>query len=81
MIDMESQALEENNITYPNNTLLGLDPFVVHKVGPYVEGIRTFFKLTFSKDIFNLENNSHNYMFAYDWEMKPRKEQRNVPCA
>lgn len=80
MQQMNEQALSTNDLTYPDGTLAQLDPYVIHKVGPYIEGVRTFFKLTFSKEKFNLEGNSHNYMFVYDWEMKPRNLNRNIPC-
>ena len=40
---------------------------------------RTFFKLSFSKDKYDLKGNSHNYLFDYNWEMRERKENRNIP--
>lgn len=79
MIDMEKQALLENNYNYENNTLLRLNPFIVHKVGIPIEGPRTFFKLSFSKNKYNLEGNSRNYDINYTWKMYPRSKKRNIP--
>lgn len=66
--------------TYPCNTLLKLDRFVVHKVAPVTEsGFRTFVKITFSKNKYNLKGNTHNYLLNYKWEMKERGSSRNHP--
>jgi hypothetical protein len=79
LVELEQQAKEENEITYPDNVLLKLDATVPHKVNSNIHtGVRTFFKLTFSKDRFNLIGNTHNYELDYNWEMKPRKNQRNI---
>lgn len=77
--EMERQALSENNFIYPNSVLLKLDQYVIHKVGGLVPGVRTFVKICFSKDKYDLEGNSHNYMFDYDWKLRKRGEIRNVP--
>jgi hypothetical protein len=66
-------------VTYPNNSILRLDEFSIHRVGPIVEGIRCFVKITFSKKKFNLAGNSHNYELDYKWEMHKRQEYRNIP--
>lgn len=79
MDEMIFQAKKENNITYPNKTLLKLDQYVIHRVGPIEEGLRCFFKLSFSKDRYNLKGNSHNYLLDYNWEMRDRKTERNIP--
>ncbi len=78
--EMEEQALPENEVTYFDNTLLRLNQFNIHKVDENIEaGFRTFVKISFSQDKYDLEGNSHNYFLDYDWEMKPRKESRNIP--
>lgn len=77
--EMNLQAISSNNITYPDRTILRLNNKVIHKVGPIEEGIRSFIKLTFSRDKFNLEGNSHNYELDYNWDMFPRKKERNHP--
>lgn len=78
MVEMEEQALPKNNVTYPDNTLLRLDQYCIHRVGDIIEGVRTFFKLTVSKSRFNMAGNSHNYELDYHWVMKERKSCRNL---
>jgi len=74
------QALPENNVVYPNETLLKLDSHVVHAVGEAVEQqMRTFFKLSISPDKYNLKDNSHNYLLDYHWQMFDRAKVRNSP--
>jgi len=76
---MAAYALPENNVVYPVNTLLRLDQFNIHRVGEATPGLRNFLKVSFSKDKYDLIGNSHNYKLNYQWDMKPRKEQRNIP--
>ena len=81
MIAMSKQVRPESIVTYPVRTLIMLDEDVVHRVGPVVEtGRRTFVKITLSEHKFNLEGNSHNYLFDYDWSMQPRSNGRNIDC-
>lgn len=60
-----------------------LSPFVIHDV-PLIPdgqgGMRSFLKVSFSKHRYNLVGNSHNHLFAYDWEMFPRDVARNDPA-
>ena len=80
MLEMESQALKENDFNYEENQLIRLNQFNVHKVADVTkEGMRTFLKLSFSKDKYDLIGNSKNYMIDYDWQMKERKAERNIP--
>lgn len=79
MHDMECQADPKNNFTLPNNSLLALDQYCIHKVGEPINGVRTFFKLSISKDRYDLEGNTHNYLLDYDWPMRKRGRERNVP--
>jgi hypothetical protein len=77
---MEKQAIPFNNYSYRENQLLRLNQYNIHKVAPVTEvGVRTFLKLSFSKDKYDLIGNSHNYLIDYNWEMKNRKEHRNIP--
>jgi hypothetical protein len=80
LAEMEAQALKENEVKYPINSLLRLDQYNIHKVSE-VENpmMRTFVKISFSKDQYNLEGNSHNYNMDYEWDMKQRQESRNIP--
>lgn len=80
MEEMEKQAMPFNDVTYKENQLLRLNQFNIHKVAPIkAGGMRTFLKVSISKDKYDLIGNSHNYLFNYDWEMKQRKEARNIP--
>jgi len=81
MQEMEDQARQENDYCYNDNSLVRLTPKDVHKVGTFVPGMRCFFKISFSKDQYRLEGNTHNYLLDYDWNMLPRKKERNTPNA
>lgn len=80
MVEMSQQVQEQNIVIYPVNTLIKLDTSCVHRVNtqPY-EGFRTFVKISVSKHRYNLQGNSHNYMFDYNWPMVMRKTERNHP--
>lgn len=79
MVAMNNQIRPGSIVTYPPHTLIRLDESVIHRVGPVREtGRRTFVKITFSQHQFNLEGNSHNYLFDYDWSMQPRNNGRNL---
>ena len=77
---MEEQAKLENNYSFPDKTLVRMGRSVL-RVGPYIEGHRVFVKVTFSQEKFNLLGNSHNYLIDYDWPMRKRRKERNVPCS
>lgn len=54
-------------------------PGVVHAT-PLIEApgcMRQYVKVSLSNRRYNLENNSHNYLFDYDWPLHPRAEMRN----
>lgn len=78
--EMEKQAMPFNDVTYKENQLLRLNQFNIHKVAPIQKGgMRTFLKVSISKDKYDLIGNSHNYLLDYDWQMKQRNEVRNIP--
>lgn len=78
--EMQQQADKMNDFKYQPNTLLRLNQYCIHKVADIQDsGMRTFLKLSFSKDKYDLIGNSHNYEIHYQWDMKPRKEERNIP--
>lgn len=80
LIEMDSQADVNNDIKFENNTLLRLNQFNIHKVSFSEEsGMRTFIKVSFSKDKYDLIGNSVNYLLDYDWNYKARKIDRNIP--
>lgn len=77
---MNQQANSENEITYPSKSLLRLSQTVIHKVAEnQASGMRTFVKVSISKDKYDLVGNSKNYLLDYNWEMRERKEKRNIP--
>jgi hypothetical protein len=78
--EMNEQAIIWNDIEYNDCDLIRLNQFNIHKVKYIIEPkFRTFFKLSFSKDKYDLKGNSHNYQFKYNWKMRERKESRNIP--
>lgn len=80
MIEMEQQAKKENEFTYPQGSILRLDQFVIHKVSDEeIEGMRTFAKVSFSNDKYDLKGNAKNYLLDYDWQMRNRGLKRNIP--
>lgn len=80
LIEMEEQALSSHEVTYPVGTVLRLNEFCIHKVSDnIIPGIRTFIKISFSPDKYDLKGNSVNHLLAYEWEMKDRKIERNIP--
>ena len=79
MKEMENQARPENNYSFPNNSLLRMDQFSIHRVAEYEGGNRAFAKICFSRDIYNLRGNSINYLLDYSWEFVERLKERNVP--
>lgn len=68
-------------VTYPCNTLLMMNPYVVHRSSVCKETTqRTFIKVSISKKRYAREGNTKNFMFNYDWQLKPRsKTVRNNP--
>lgn len=65
--------------TYPSHTLLRMGPECIHRVGFNTSKNtvnRTFFKLTFSKQVFNRQGNEHNGLFDYNWPLVPRSDTR-----
>lgn len=65
----------------PEMCLYALNPFVVHAT-PLIEPpgcMRQFVKISLSDERYNLADNSHNYLFDYDWKMHSRDAIRNDP--
>ena len=80
MAEMQAQAAPWRDCDYGVCALLRLDQFVVHRVQePAATELRTFFKLSISRDRYDLEGNAKNYLLDYDWPMRPRSMARNVP--
>lgn len=81
MRELEAQIDSDKVVTnLPCRVLYRLTPFVVHTT-PLMEtgGMRSFLKISVSPHRYNLEGNSHNHNFDYDWKMWPREIVRNDP--
>lgn len=83
--DISLQEMEElggNNtiFTYPDQSLLRLDNTVIHRspVG-FEPGMRTFVKVSLSKNIYNLKGNSVNHLLDLDIRYEERQATRNHP--
>lgn len=79
LAEMEAQANPDNQFQFENNTLLRLNQFNIHRVANPGTGMRTFFKLSISKDKYDLEFNSRNRLLEYNWEYRARNIERNIP--
>ena len=80
MARMEAQARPEDTFSFQDRTLVTMDSRCVHRPSmPTVNGVRTFIKLAFSRDRFDLAGNAHNYALDYSWPMRERMMERNVP--
>jgi hypothetical protein len=78
--EMKQQALKENNVQSNDCDIIRLNQYNIHKVKKIKKPcFRTFFKLSFSINKYDLKGNSHNYMFDYKWENRERKLSRNIP--
>jgi hypothetical protein len=77
--DLNEQAGVFGEYTMPEKTLIRIDPFCPHRTPKITQsGFRTFVKISFSKHRYNLEGNSHNYHFNYDWSLHERGQIRNM---
>lgn len=78
--DVAEDLPEWNIVYYPDKHLLKLDPSVVHRSPvDFEEGMRSFAKVSISKDVYNLEGNASNHLLDTGWEMMPRSVERNHP--
>lgn len=75
----EQVQLDHVTDDLPQRHLWELTPEVVHAT-PIVQApgcMRQFVKISFSDHQYNLENNSHNYLFHYAWPLESRDVARN----
>lgn len=75
----EAQVIGRYVVTPPEQCLYRLDASVVHAT-PLIRPpgcMRQYIKISLSDRQYNLENNSHNYLFDYDWPLYPRDAIRN----
>lgn len=65
----------------PEAGLYGISPEVVHAT-PVIGDpgcLRQYIKISLSNERYNLENNSHNWLFDYSWPLHSRDMVRNDP--
>lgn len=80
ILEMQQQAQKINDVFYNENELLRLNQYNIHRVSNIDEpAIRTFLKISISKDKYDLKGNSHNYLLDYKWQMRERNNYRNIP--
>lgn len=66
--------------THPVKHLLRLDQRVLHKVATDIKpGVRTFVKISVSRQRYALRGNSINHELAPDWTYHDRQAERNCP--
>lgn len=83
LLEFDAQALPENDVVFPVRHLLRLDPHVVHRVAdvPAEQVMRTFIKISVSKDRYNLKDNSRNPDLPTGWTYYDRAKVRNDPAS
>ena len=81
MLESNDHFLSKRSITYPCRHLLKLDDRVIHKVQTDVpqQLMRTFVKITVSRNRFNLKDNSKNQLLPDDGPFFERALVRNDP--
>jgi len=64
---------------YPEKHLLALNQYVIHKCAKASKsGVRTFVKISFSKNKYDMKGNSVNHLLNYDWKYFERCASRNL---
>lgn len=78
MRQMEEQARPENIRTYGECQIIRVDARHVHRcpIAP-TPGYRTFARVSFSDDKYDMIGNARNYGLDYNWVMHPRGTARN----
>jgi hypothetical protein len=80
LTQFDEQVRRDAIVTYPEKGLYQINPFVVHATPDIsVPCWRQYVKISASDNLFNLENNSYNYLFSYNWPLHPRAGLRNDP--
>lgn len=80
--EMQKAADAGPHVVYPDKHLLRLNQGVIHRVADVTKpGVRTFVKISVSKDKYDLVGNSVNHKLAPDWEYKDRILERNAPSS
>lgn len=79
--DWQASLRPDEIYSPPVGNLYALTPRVVHAT-PIIGApgcMRQYVKVSLSDERYNLENNSHNYLFDYDWPLHLRDAVRNDP--
>lgn len=81
LAEFEQQARPENDYVLDNELLVKLDSTVIHRVNTHVpeQIMRTFVKITVSKERFNLKDNSKNPFLLLEGPLYDRQAARNDP--
>lgn len=80
--EMQAAAEVGPHHIYPDKHLLRLDQSVIHRVADVrTPRVRSFVKVSVSRDRYDLTGNSINHDLAPDWEYHERSEERNAPAA
>lgn len=81
ILQMSELLYKTNKIKeYPCESLLRMSQSSIHKVNEKLfTGLRTFVKISFSNERYNLKGNAHNYKLDYNWDMVKRSTSRNHP--
>ncbi len=82
LAEMEAAAHIGPHVSYEDKHLLKLDQTVIHRVADVREPrVRTFVKISVSKDRYDLVGNSVNHALAPNWTYVERRAERNAPAA
>ncbi len=80
LAEMHEAAEVGPHHVYPDKHLLRLDQSVIHRVADvHTPRVRSFVKISVSRDRYDLVGNSINHELAPDWQYAERAEERNAP--
>ena len=77
---INKSCTQSDHFLHDNYSILHFDPYSLHRENINNDSVninRTYVKVTFSKDQYNIEGNCHNYYFNYEWDSFPRTLERN----
>ena len=81
LVEMQAAAHVGPHTVYPDKHLLRLDQSVIHRVADVkAPRVRSFVKISISKDKYDLVGNSVNHELAPDWKYFERAADRNAPA-
>jgi hypothetical protein len=81
LAEMQAAAHVGPHTVYPDKHLLRLDQSVIHRVADVkTPRVRSFVKVSVSRDKYDLVGNSVNHELAPDWKYFERNAERNAPA-